>query len=82
MTTLLYSTQKGDPMRLLRVEEVAHVLGLKPSTVRKMIYLRELPVVRPTKRAVRVREADVEALARIGYRPPSSKASARLEDHA
>ena len=56
-------------MRLLRVDEVAHRLGLKPSTVRKLIFLRQLPAVHPTKRAVRVREEDVEALMRVGYRP-------------
>lgn len=56
-------------MRLLRIEEVAHRLGLKPSTVRKLIYLGQIPAVRPTKRAVRVREEDVEALIRVGYRP-------------
>jgi len=66
-------------MRLLRVEEVAHLLGLKPSTVRKMVYLREIPSVRPTKRAVRIREEDVEALARVGYRPRLPKPSGRRE---
>lgn len=55
--------------KLLRVHEVAERLGLQPSTIRKMLYLRQLPVVRPTKRTVRVREEDVEALIRIGYRP-------------
>lgn len=55
-------------MRLLRVEEVADRLGLKTSTVRKLIYLRQIPAVHPTKRAVRVREEDVEALCRVGYR--------------
>jgi len=55
-------------MRLLRIEEAAHRLGLQPSTVRKLIYLREIPAIRPTKRAVRVREEDVEALIRVGYR--------------
>ena len=55
-------------MRLLRVDEVADRLGLKPSTVRKLIYLRQIPAVHPTKRAVRVREEDVEALCRVGYR--------------
>ena len=55
--------------KLLRVPEVADRLGLQPSTVRKLIYLRQLPAVRPTKRAVRVREEDVEALIRVGYRP-------------
>ncbi|MBI3989227.1 MAG: helix-turn-helix domain-containing protein [candidate division NC10 bacterium] len=55
--------------RLLRVDEVAERLGLKSSTIRKMIFRRELPVVRPTKRAVRVREKDLEALVRFGYQP-------------
>ena len=48
-------------MRLLRIEEVAHRLGLQPSTVRKLIYLREIPAVHPTRRAVRVREEDPSA---------------------
>jgi excisionase family DNA binding protein len=56
-------------MRLLRIEEAAFRLGLQPSTLRKLIYLREIPCVRPTKRAVRVREEDIEALIRVGYRP-------------
>ena len=55
--------------RLLRVEEVADRLGLKTSTVRKLIYLRQIPIVRPTKRAVRVREQDVEAIIRLGLTP-------------
>ncbi len=61
--------------RLLRVEEVADLLGLRTSTVRKMIYLRQIPIVRPTKRAVRVREEDVEAIIRLGLVP------ARREGH-
>jgi excisionase family DNA binding protein len=56
--------------RLLRIEEAAAQLGLRPSTVRKLIYLRQIPAVRPTRRAVRVRAEDIEALARVGYRPP------------
>ena len=56
-------------MRLLRIEEVAARLALKPSTVRKLIFLKQLPCVRPTKRAVRVREEDIDALIRVGYRP-------------
>ena len=55
--------------KLLRVEEVADRLGLKTSTVRKLIYLRQIPIVRPTKRAVRVREQDVEAIIRLGLTP-------------
>jgi excisionase family DNA binding protein len=56
--------------RLLKVDEAAKLLGLQPATVRRMIREQRLPVVRPTgARAVRVREEDVEALIRIGYRP-------------
>ena len=62
-------------MRLLRIEEVAHRLGLQPSTVRKLIHLGQIPAVRPTKRAVRVREEDVEALVRVGYRPQEGAGS-------
>jgi excisionase family DNA binding protein len=56
-------------MRLMRVDEAAERLGLKPATIRKMIFRREIPVVRPTKRAVRIREDDVEALIRLGLTP-------------
>ncbi len=55
-----------DELRLLRVDEVAERLGLKPATVRKMIWRREIPVVRPTKRAVRIKEEDVAAIIRLG----------------
>ena len=55
--------------KLLRAEQVAERLGLKVATIRKMIYRREIPVVRPTRRAVRVREEDVEALIRVGLTP-------------
>ncbi len=56
-------------MRLLRLEEVAYRLGLKASTIRKLIRVGQVPAVRPTKRAVRVREEDVEALICLGYQP-------------
>jgi excisionase family DNA binding protein len=60
-------------MRLLRIDEAAHRLGLKPSTIRKLISHGEIPAVRPTKRAVRVREEDVEALIRVGRRAASAR---------
>ena len=60
-------------MRLLRIDEAAHRLGLKPSTVRKLVSRGQIPVVRPTKRAVRIREEDVDALIRVGYRDPGSR---------
>lgn len=65
-------------MRLLRVEEAAALLGLKPSTIRKMIWRREIPVVRPTKRAVRIRSEDVEAIIRLGYQPTRPEGAHRI----
>ena len=56
-------------MTLLRIDEAASRLGLRPSTLRKLIRSGQIPAVRPTKRAVRVREEDIEALIRVGYRP-------------
>ena len=54
---------------LLRVDQVGEILGLKPSTIRKLIWQRRIPVVRPTKRAVRIRASDVERIIRLGYQP-------------
>ena len=54
--------------RLLTIPEAAERLALKPSTVRKLIALQQIPAVRPTKRAVRLRESDIELLIRVGYR--------------
>jgi len=53
-----------DP-KLLTAAEAADYLGLKVSTIRRLTYTRELPVVRPTgKRAVRYRLSELEALLR------------------
>jgi excisionase family DNA binding protein len=52
--------------KLLKPEEVAERLSLALSTVRKWIHLGILPVVHLGRRAVRIREEDCEALARIG----------------
>jgi excisionase family DNA binding protein len=52
--------------QLLTVVEVAARLGLRAATVRKMLSRGNLPRVRPTKRAVRVREVDVETLIQRG----------------
>ena len=59
--------------KLLRVEQVAERLGLRPPTVRLMISKCHLPSVRPARKAVRVREEDVEALIRAGYRSAAPK---------
>jgi excisionase family DNA binding protein len=61
----------SDPLeRLLNAEEAAAFLGLKVSTIRRLCYTRELPVVRPTgRRAVRFRARDLEALVRMRSQP-------------
>ncbi len=63
------TTQEVSMSRLIRVDEAADRLGLSPVTVRRMLSTGELPCVRPRPRAVRVREEDLLALMRIGYRP-------------
>ncbi len=56
--------------RLLTVAEAGRLLGLMPSTIRRMTWARELPAVRPTgKRAVRYRLSDLEALLRMRTTP-------------
>ncbi len=56
--------------RLLTAKETAEFLGLELSTVRKLTYRRELPVVRPTgRRAVRYRLRDLQDLLRMRSQP-------------
>lgn len=56
--------------RLLNAEEVAHLMGLRVSTIRRMTYTKTLPCVHPTgKRAVRYRESDIDALLRMRSQP-------------
>jgi excisionase family DNA binding protein len=56
--------------RLLTAQEAGRFLGLQTSTIRRMTYAGELPVVRPTgKRAVRYRHSDLDALLRMRSQP-------------
>ncbi len=56
--------------RLLTAAEAGRLLGLMPSTIRRMTWAGELPTVRPTgKRAVRYRLSDLEALLRMRTTP-------------
>lgn len=43
-----------DPMRLLRVEEAAELLNVKPSTIRAWLLRRKLPKVRVGARSIRI----------------------------
>ncbi len=56
--------------RLLTAAEAGRLLGLMPSTIRRMTWAGELPTVRPTgRRAVRYRLSDLEALLRMRTTP-------------
>lgn len=55
--------------RLLTIPQAAERLALAPATLRRWIYQRRLAVVR-LGRAVRLREAEVEAMGRVGFQPP------------
>lgn len=54
---------------LLRVEEAAEFLNLKPSTVRAWLLKRKLPSVRIGERAVRIPRAALEKLIADGAVP-------------
>lgn len=54
--------QQTQPKRLLRVEEAAEYLNVKPSTVRAWLLKRKLPRVHVGDRAVRI---PLEALERL-----------------
>ena len=46
--------QRELALRLLRVEEAAQFLNVKPSTIRAWLLRRKLPCVRVSQRAVRI----------------------------
>lgn len=54
--------------KLLRIPEVAKRLGLKESTIRKMVFERRLPTVR-IGRTVTIPEDFIERMIRENYRP-------------
>jgi excisionase family DNA binding protein len=58
---------------LLKVEEVSEILGLAPSTVRRMLWEGRLARVK-IGRSTRVREGDVGALIRLGMHNPEARA--------
>lgn len=60
--------------KLYRVEEAADLLGLKPSTVRKLILQRRITVCRPATRAVRIPESEIARIQRDGLSPRREEA--------
>jgi excisionase family DNA binding protein len=59
--------------RLLSMADVADVLGLSIRTVRRMVSMGELPIVRLNNRTVRFRPEDVKALIDRGYVSPNAQ---------
>jgi excisionase family DNA binding protein len=57
------------PDRLLKVDEAAAMLGLKPATLYQWTYQRRIPVVKLMGRALRFRESDLQKLIAEGIRP-------------
>jgi excisionase family DNA binding protein len=55
--------------KLLTVNEAADRLCLRPSTIRKWLFERRLAYVRVGRRAVRIRESDLEKLTSENYTP-------------
>jgi excisionase family DNA binding protein len=55
--------------RLLTVVEVAQILSLKASTIRRMILERRIDTIRPSARAVRIPESAIRKILERGYRP-------------
>jgi len=60
---------KTEMGRLLTCEEAGEMLGLRVSTIRRMILERRIDTVRPSRRSVRIPEAAVEQILKTNYRP-------------
>jgi excisionase family DNA binding protein len=56
-------------LQLYRVEEAAALLALRPSTIRKLILERRITVCRPTRRAVRIPQSEIDRILRDGMTP-------------
>jgi excisionase family DNA binding protein len=61
--------ERGRTDRLLRVDEAADLLGVKPATLYQWTYQRRIPVVKLMGRALRFRESDLQKLIAEGMRP-------------
>ena len=57
------------PDTLHQVPEVARRLGLKESTIRRLILEKRIAVYRPSTRAVRVSEKTIQEILTKGYSP-------------
>ena len=80
---LLFRAKESDEMntqasmQLLRVEEAAAVLNVKPSTIRAWLSRRKLSKVRIGERAIRIPREELERLIAEGTIPAKGPRSAR-----
>jgi excisionase family DNA binding protein len=51
------------------VKETSRRLGLRPSTIRRMIYEKRIAIFRPSLRAVRISEKTIREILERGYMP-------------
>lgn len=63
---------KSTSAKLLRVEEVADVLGLRVSTVRRMVFERRVPTVK-IGRSVRIPQEAIDRIIAKGWRESVAK---------
>ena len=62
-------SDKADLGKLLTCEQAAEALGLRPSTIRRMVLERRIDTVRPSRRSVRIPSEAVRRILEQGYRP-------------
>jgi excisionase family DNA binding protein len=62
-------TDEPKPDDMHAVPEAARRLGLRPSTVRRMIYEKRIDVFYPSRRAVRISERTIREILARGHRP-------------
>lgn len=60
--------------RMLTCEEAAQALGVRVSTIRRMIFEKRIDTVRPTRRSVRIPEAAIESILNEGFTPAAAPA--------
>ena len=68
-----YMMNDTKPDSLLEVGEVSRRLGLKVSTIRRMIHERRIEVFRPGRRAVRISERTVQEILAKGRSPAMTR---------
>lgn len=65
-------TNEVKPDTMHSVPEVARRLGLKPSTIRRMILDKRIAIFRPSQRAVRISEKTIREILEKGYVPAAT----------